>query len=261
MADKVYAVSYSGGLGSACAADRLLQRGVLPENIDLVFCDTLIEDEDLYRFIDDTTRRMQLPYTHLKDGRTPWEVFVDVKYHGNSRTAHCSDLLKTEMFKKYIEEKYNWNCVVVLGMGYQEEDRIERAKAKYPCEVIAPMAEPPWLGHADLEKIWHDKGVKTPRLYDYGFVHNNCGGFCVRAGLKQMRLLYNVFPERYMWHEEQQEKFIKWYKEYKTTQHAFHEITDDEYIEAIESNSHPFLRKTINGVLTYITLKELEKNT
>ena len=258
--NRMYVVSYSGGLGSASAAERLLESGVPHNSIDLVFCDTLIEDEDLYRFIDDSTRRLQLPYTHLKDGRHPWEVFKDVKYQGNSRTAHCSDLLKTEMFKEYIKEKYSWNCTVVLGMDYQEEDRIERAKKKYPCPVIAPMADPPYLGRLEVEKKWESLGIKIPRLYSFGFVHNNCGGFCVRAGLKQMRLLYKTFPERYMWHETEQEKFIAWYMDYKQEQHEAGEITNEEFQNAMESKGHPFLRKTINKKLTYITLKEFREN-
>lgn len=254
-----YVVSYSGGLGSASATKRLIENGVPIEDIELVFCDTLIEDDDLYRFINDTTRRLQLPFTHLKDGRHPWEVFKDEKYQGNSRTAHCSDKLKTEMFKKYIEEKYNWDCVVVLGMDFQEDDRIERAKEKYPCKVIAPMAAKPWKSRLEVEKEWENMGIAIPRLYGYGFAHNNCGGFCVRAGLKQFRNLYKTFPDRYLWHENEQEKYIKWFMEYKTTQHAFHEIDDEDYKKAIESKGHPFLRKTINGKLEYITLKEFRE--
>jgi hypothetical protein len=50
-----------------------------------------------------------------------------------------------------------------------------------------------------------------------------------------------------------------WFIEYKTTQHAFHEISDEKYVEAIESKGHPFLRKTVDGVVTYITLKEFRE--
>jgi len=254
-----YVVSFSGGLGSASATDRMLSLGIPKTDIELVFCDTLIEDDDLYRFVNQSTSVLGMPYTHLRDGRHPWEVFKDVKYQGNSRTAHCSDLLKTEMFKQHIESKYDWNCTVVLGMDYQEEDRIARANKKYQCGVIAPMADPPYFSRADIEKSWEDRGVTIPRLYKLGFVHNNCGGFCVRAGLKQMRLLYKKFPERYLWHENEQEKFIYWYMQYKIERHAKGEITDQELQDALKSKGHPFLRKTIDGVVQYITLKEFRE--
>ena len=257
--DKIYVVSYSGGLGSANAAKRLLDNGIAPGKIELVFCDTLIEDEDLYRFVDETTKYLGLPYTKLTDGRNPWEVFKDVKYQGNSRTAHCSDLLKTQMFKKHIEEKYNYDCIVVLGMTEQEDDRIERAKKKYPCEVIAPMACRPFLGREKSEKIWEDVGIKIPRLYRQGFAHNNCGGFCVRAGLKQFRNLYKTNPERYLWHEKKQEEYRAWYEKYKEQQYREKKIGMGELIKALDSKANPFLKKTVNGETQYITLKEFRE--
>jgi hypothetical protein len=39
-----------------------------------------------------------------------------------------------------------------------------------------------------------------------GFPHNNCGGFCVRAGQAHFALLLRTLPERYAFHEEQEEK-------------------------------------------------------
>jgi hypothetical protein len=41
-----------------------------------------------------------------------------------------------------------------------------------------------------------------------GFQHNNCGGFCVKTGQAQFRLLLREFPARYRYHEEQQEKLF-----------------------------------------------------
>ena len=45
-------VMFSGGAGSWAAAKRVAERHGT-ENLYLIFADTLIEDEDLYRFIDD----------------------------------------------------------------------------------------------------------------------------------------------------------------------------------------------------------------
>jgi hypothetical protein len=43
-------------------------------------------------------------------------------------------------------------------------------------------------------------------LYAAGFPHNNCGGFCVRAGQAQFRQLLQIMPSRYAYHEAQEAK-------------------------------------------------------
>ncbi len=102
-----YVVSYSGGLGSFCAAHRLLQTASKDDHITLLFCDTLIEEEDLYRFVDHGAKALGLELVKIADGRTPWEVFKDKKYQGNTRTAHCSQRLKTDVVRKWMSE----NCL------------------------------------------------------------------------------------------------------------------------------------------------------
>ena len=47
-------------------------------------------------------------------------------------------------------------------------------------------------------------GIRPPRLYELSFPHNNCGGFCVRAGQAQFRKLLEVFPDRYRQHEAEE---------------------------------------------------------
>jgi hypothetical protein len=48
-------------------------------------------------------------------------------------------------------------------------------------------------------------GIEPPRLYKMGFPHNNCGGFCVKAGQAQFAQLLKQLPERYAYHEAQEE--------------------------------------------------------
>jgi hypothetical protein len=40
-----------------------------------------------------------------------------------------------------------------------------------------------------------------------GFQHNNCGGFCIKAGQAHFARLLHKMPERYAFHEEQEQKF------------------------------------------------------
>ena len=39
-----------------------------------------------------------------------------------------------------------------------------------------------------------------------GFEHNNCGGFCVKAGQAQFERLLKMMPERYAYHEAKEQE-------------------------------------------------------
>ena len=60
-----------------------------------------------------------------------------------------------------------------------------------------PLNEKPYLEKQDLLAWARREGLVTPRLYDLGFAHNNCGGGCVRAGQGHFKLLLRTMPERY----------------------------------------------------------------
>lgn len=100
---------------------------------------------------------------------------------------------------------------VVLGMDIIEDcDRLHRAQAYWrPFINWFPLAESPIKNKSriidDLRKI----GIREPRLYAAGFAHNNCGGFCVKAGIGQMVHLYKTLPERYIYHEKKELEFQK----------------------------------------------------
>ena len=230
-----YIVSFSGGIGSAASALLAFENGL---DFECVFADTLIEDEDLHRFNSDIARVIGKEIIKVSCGMTPWDVFKKVKYIGNTRTAHCSSVLKTDVVRNWITKNCTNNgikAILILGMGKDEQDRIERAKAKWaPIEVDSLLARYNLTSHCSRTEIIEKYGVKLPRLYDHGFPHNNCGGFCVRSGQTQFATLLKAFPERYQWHVEQEEI-------------AYREIGE---------SARPFLRKNINGVTTYMKLSE-----
>ena len=228
-----YHISFSGGLGSAVSALVAHDAGL---DFTLLFADTLIEDDDLYRFIEDVSDRVGVPVTYLRDGRTPWQVFRDVRFHGNSRTAHCSQVLKTDQVRAWLDDNAEPDEPLVLGMDMSEQDRIDRAAARWaPRPVISLLNErdvwrpqyEEWLARYDLRR---------PRLYNLGFEHNNCGGFCVRAGIAHHKRLLRVFPERYAHHEAQQ----------------------DAMMRDIET-ARPHLKETVDGEARYLTMRELRE--
>ena len=69
------------------------------------------------------------------------------------------------------------------------------------------MCEPPYVSKEEMLEQLNREGIETPRLYKMGFPHNNCGGFCVKAGQAHFANLLRKLPERYRYHEEQENKF------------------------------------------------------
>lgn len=199
-------VFYSGGLGSWATAKRVIEKHG-KENTILLFTDTLIEDEDLYRFLDDTEKELGIEITRIADGRTPWEVFKDVRYLGNSRIAQCSHILKQKVADEWLKEHYKPDeCVLYLGIDWTEEHRTKApTKNWHPYKVKFPMCEEPYLDKEDVKKMLKETGIELPRLYKMGFSHNNCGGGCVRAGQGHFINLLKQMPERFKeWEDNEQ---------------------------------------------------------
>lgn len=197
-------VQTSGGVASWACATRAIER-FGAENVTLLFADTLMEDEDLYRFLEDTEAHLGIKVTRIAEGRTPWEVFNDVKFLGNSRVDPCSMHLKRVLLKKWMMENADpeTTCVAV-GIDWTETHRIGRiGEGMAPFDVIFPLIE----SETDKVEIFRElesAGIKRPRLYDMGFPHNNCGGFCIKAGISQFVALRRQMPERFDYHMNQE---------------------------------------------------------
>lgn len=195
-------VFYSGGIGSWMTANRVIEK-CGKENVILLFTDTLIEDEDLYRFLDETAKDFGIPLTQIEEGRTPWEVFKDSRWLGNSRLAQCSHVLKQKTAEKWIKANYQpKECVLYLGIDWTEEHRTKAPRKNWsPYQVEFPMTEAPYLSKQDMLSELKKRGIEVPRLYNLGFSHNNCSGMCVRGGQGHFIHLLKTFPDRYEWLE------------------------------------------------------------
>jgi len=230
-------VSYSGGLGSFMAAYMTMQAG---HEAELVFCDVRTEDADLYRFLRETATYFQqhgVPLITLDAGMNIWEIQRKVKMQANSQYDPCSRVGKREPFKKYMHDKYpSGDAILVLGIDHTEAHRtkdFERNHAPYSVEV--PLCDRP-TSREDIIDILTGINIEPPRLYEMGFPHNNCGGFCVKAGQKQAALLLKNLPQTYAWHEDEQEK-------------TFAEM----------GVRKPTIRKTIDGQMYYLSLKDFRE--
>lgn len=200
-------VLYSGGLGSYFTAKRLLEQGISKDDMILLFTDTQVEDEDLYRFIVDTQKSLDMPVVNFSDGRSIWEVFRDVNYLGNSRIDPCSRVLKREMSRKFIQQFTPDECIIYLGFDWTEMNRFEKAqKAWLPYIIKSPLCDAPYLDKEDMKRILVEEGIELPRLYKMGFAHNNCGGGCIKAGIGHFAHLLDTLPDVYKtWEDNEQE--------------------------------------------------------
>jgi hypothetical protein len=229
---------FSGGLGSFATA-KIVADKFGTETLVLLFADTKTEDEDLYRFLEEAAAYIGGSLVRIEDGRDVWQVFRDAKFIGNSRIDPCSKYLKREMCDRWIQE----NCtledtIIYVGIDWSEIHRYERLRVrKLPWKYEAPLTEgPPYYSHQKGMQMLQTAGIQSPRLYGMGFHHNNCGGFCVKAGQAHFRLLYEQMPERYLYHE-QRERIL---------------INENPKLR-------PFLKKRINGKDVYLTLQEFRE--
>lgn len=243
-------VMTSGGITSFHTAHLVKERtGKCPV---LLFADTLIEDEDLYRFLIQTAGwlsgvdvfdlqplwqsippveeqeartahlgllreacRERLPLLHwVCDGRTPWDVFKATRFLGNSRAAKCSHVLKQDAARKHLEAHWKPSEVTLhVGIHWSEMERyvgnsqrLGTKEAWLPWDCRSPLCEQPFLPADEGFRLLETIGISPPRLYAEGFSHNNCGGFCVKAGHGQFLRLLEKQPLRYAHHEREEEK-------------------------------------------------------
>lgn len=198
-------VSLSGGVASWAVARRALDR-FDPVDVTLLFADTLIEDIDLYRFLMDIEHHLRHPIVRISDGRDPWDVFFDERFMANTRVDLCSRILKRELLRSYIDKRFDL-ALVAFGIDWTEEHRIPAIQHNYaPHDSWFPLVDE-GVGKDAVFVELEAAGIRRPQLYDLGFQHNNCGGFCVKAGQAQFAHLLFHFPWRYAYHERREQEF------------------------------------------------------
>lgn len=200
-------LNFSGGLCSFWAAKRVVEEHG-NKDLTLLFADTLIEDDDLYRFNVQASEHLDVPITRVCVGLTPWQLFRKRGIIANARRPVCSHILKREPLDEWIHANCDPNDTVrYVGMDWEEGDRLERMrKAKVGWTIEAPMNNPPIMTKEMMIEETRKLGIIIPRLYGLGFPHNNCGGACVAAGISHFVHLYHVLPEKFMeWEKEEQD--------------------------------------------------------
>lgn len=205
---RTHIVQFSGGVSSWAAAKRVAaQHGT--DDLVLLFCDTKNEDEDLYRFLTQAAKNVGGKLIRIADGRDLWQLYEDHGMIANTRAAICSRTLKVDLAKRWIAERYNPDSTMLyVGISWDESHRLPAIRRNWqPFEVVAPLTRPPYMLKTDMFNWLGAEGIAIPRLYRMGMEHNNCGGFCIKAGQGHFAHLLRVLPERYLYHEGQEEAF------------------------------------------------------
>lgn len=243
---------FSGGVGSWAAARRDADEHGAAD-LTLLFTDVICESGDLYRFLiegacnifdqqppadllawwrtvpeyhEDPAARAQalaalrtemravLPQlVWLADGRSPWQVFEEERFLGNSRRDPCSRILKRELADRWLRD----NCapedtLVLVGIDWTEEHRYVRLSGLRALEgwwYEAPMCDAPFYMKDAMFALLALAGIAPPVLYGQGFAHNNCGGFCVKAGIGHFVLLLRAIPSLYAFCEREEQRIIR----------------------------------------------------
>lgn len=243
---------FSGGASSAYVAKWVIDK-YGKENSILFFTDTLWEDKDNIRFMEECAAYLGIEITRVVDGRTPEEVFFEQKFLGNARFAKCSEELKVRQTLIFIDEirSKGYEPVLYFGIGPHEKHRADSLIKHYEHLPIEPVrCEFPMIDSISedikarviIENEW---GIDLPRMYKLGFAHANCSGRCVRGGLHHYANLYLIWPDKFKDQEEMEERFNK-------------EFNMD--VSIMKKNGMPYKLRTFREeVLEKMTIEELSK--
>jgi hypothetical protein len=199
---------FSGGVGSWAAAKRVAEAHGT-DDLVLLFTDTLIEDADLYRFLGEAAENVGGELVRLSEGRDPWQVFSDERMLTH-RFDPCSKILKRQMADRWLAEHCDPAVTTVyVGIDWFEVHRFERLRDRRAIDrwrYEAPMCDAPYMTKDAMLDWLRSEGIDPPRLYAMGFAHNNCGGFCIKAGQGHFANLLRTMPERYAYHEQKEQE-------------------------------------------------------
>jgi hypothetical protein len=204
----MHIVQYSGGIGSWATAQRVAARHGTHSMV-LLFADTRVEESSLYAFVAESASQLGVPLVTVADGRTPFEVYWDVRFLGNSRLAPCSKLLKQIPARQWLTEHCDPAATTVyVGIDASEQRRIPGIRLGWsPWTVEFPLTAEPGLTKQAMLAEARALGLAPPRAYVEGFAHANCAGMCVRAGQNHWLRLLQIHPARFLEAERQERRF------------------------------------------------------
>lgn len=241
-----YIISISGGAGSTIAMHKTIELMLFKRSLDdieFLFADTNTEDESLYRLLNRIQKIKKINWLD-NDGQTIFDVFDK---HGIIRTpqGHCKASLELKQKPSLLWIKNNYNpkqCIIISGLDWTEKDRIKRFQDRwYPYKTYHPLASKKnRRSSCDIIGELYSLGYPKQTLYEKGYVHNNCGGTCVLAGLAQWAGVRKDFPDRFNAAKDWEKQF-------------------NEKRKAKGQEEYSILKDQRKGTENTLTLEEFEK--
>lgn len=212
-----HVVSIGGGISSTyLLLDKVLTKygrcGVVP-----VICALSDENPDVWRLCDAVEKecRVKIQRIHgiVKGGQiqwskkpiSVWDIYFNEGIIGNVFVDPCSRMLKRDLMAAFMKKHFTpADSVMHVGIGAHEIDRmmhIQNNWARHGWTVEADLIDEPELTREKQIELCQDKFGFVPVLYRLGFNHNNCGGFCIKAGKGQFARLLWHFRPIYLEHE------------------------------------------------------------
>lgn len=195
--EKLHIVSFSGGKDSTAMILRMLEEGWRVDEI--LFCDTGLEFEEMYKHIDKLEMYINRPITRLKPERSFEYMLLEymprrknpdlIGRKGCSwagpRNRWCTAVLKYRVINHYLRERAKqYELVQYIGIAADEPQRIH--SFNYPL-VKWNMTE------ADCLAYCKERGFDWDGLYD--IFHRVSCWCCPLQPLEELRKLRKHFPE------------------------------------------------------------------
>jgi 3'-phosphoadenosine 5'-phosphosulfate sulfotransferase (PAPS reductase)/FAD synthetase len=224
--DSPTCISFSGGRTSAYMLHKVLLNGggQLPSQTKVIFCNTGKEEEATLQFVNECSKRWNVPITWLEyrlNGDKP--DFAVVSYETasrngepfnaiilkrqpslpNGRSRYCSSKLKTRTMQRYLRSIgwSEWDSFV--GIRADEPRRVNKFRANNHPEgnhetVCLPLANS-GISAFDVSNFWKSQD------FDLGLsnmngktMHGNCD-LCYLKPKSQVLSLITEKPERATW--------------------------------------------------------------
>jgi len=174
---------WSGGITSAVACN-LAAEWFGIDNVLFVFCDTLNEDDDTYRFKKDCEVWYGKEIISLRNDRYPsikdvWRTHLSLNV---ATGAKCSSELK-----RVVREEFTRNqpfSYQVFGFDRDEINRAVNLKLNNPeIRPIFPLIIQLMNKKQCIQRV-KDQLIEVPASYKAGFLNNNClKTGCVQGGI------------------------------------------------------------------------------
>lgn len=185
---------FSCGAASAVATKIALQKY---KDVVIYYIALGGEHEDNSRFICDCEKWFEKDINVVTPDiyKSHWEVIENERTTNTPWGAACTSLLKKKVRYKLEDEIKSWDGQV-FGFDVTERKRAKRFAEQYPkSKAIFPLLDN-MLSKEDCLALLERNDIKLPRMYELGFLNNNCIG-CVKGGKGYWSRIRHYFPSAF----------------------------------------------------------------